>query len=197
MANMTNMNSQTDHSRQKDENTGQAGTDPTVVQRAAAGASAISQQQVRKARRQFDEQIAAQRQRVSGRARTLSRALNGAGGMLEEDELVAQCLHFAGEKIEGVAGYVDEFTPAQVAEDLRNVARERPAWFFGGAFVLGLALGRFARSTAGAFSESEEPRARSARQANRRAPAQGRSTRPEASDVRARSESSTRPGVPR
>jgi hypothetical protein len=49
---------------------------------------------------------------------------------------------------------VDEITTEGAAEDLRGIARERPAWFFGGAFVLGLALGRFARATAGNLAES-------------------------------------------
>jgi hypothetical protein len=124
--------------------------------RAAAGASTVTNQQLRKARASVDEQISSQRERVTGRVRTLSRALKGAGEMLEEDDLVAQCLHFAGDKVNGVASYVEELEPAKAAEDLRGLARDRPAWFFGGAFALGLALGRFARSSTEAGSRDGE-----------------------------------------
>jgi hypothetical protein len=126
----------------------------SAVERAAAGASTLTRQQLRNARERMDERISSQRERVTGRVRSLSRALRSAGGMLEDDDLVAQCLDFASEKVEGVAYYVSEITPDQAAEDLRGIARDRPAWFFGGAFVIGLALGRFARATAGDLSKS-------------------------------------------
>jgi hypothetical protein len=125
----------------------------------------LTKQQLRKTRERVDEQIASQRKRVTGRVRTLGRALKGAGDMLEEDELVSSALHFASDNVETVAGYVEELSPEQVAEDLRDVARNRPAWFFGGAFVLGLALGRFARSSAGNLSASQGAAKPSARRA--------------------------------
>lgn len=103
---------------------------------------------VKKTRERVEDQIYTQRDRVSGGVRTLSRALRGAGGMLDEDELVARGLHYASDKAETVAGYIAELTPSRIASDLRNVSHSQPAWFFGGSFLLGLALGRFARSTA-------------------------------------------------
>jgi hypothetical protein len=133
------------------------------VGRAASTAAGLATKQVEKTRDRFEEQIADQRSRISGRVRSLGRALHGAGEMLEEDDLAAQALHYASEKIDGVAGYVAELSPTRVAEDLRNVAHTRPIWFFGGAFALGLALGRFARSTGGgvqAGGDYERPRAR-------------------------------------
>jgi hypothetical protein len=126
----------------------------STVGRAASTAAGLATKQVEKTRERFEEQIADQRSRISGRVRTLGRALHGAGEMLEEDDLAAQALHYASEKIEGVAGYVEELSPTRVAEDLRSVAHTRPIWFFGGAFALGLALGRFARSTGGSMQSS-------------------------------------------
>jgi hypothetical protein len=149
---MANMTSQTGSTPQDKQDAQNEQNDPSIMARASAGASALTNQQLRKARDRFGEQITSQRERVTGRARTLSRALRGAGEVLEKDDLVAQCLHYAGDKVESVAGYVEELSPENAAEDLREVARDRPALFFGGAFVLGLALGRFARSTAGSLS---------------------------------------------
>ena len=145
---MANMTSQTDEQRRADESSRDDQSDPSTMARVAAGASTLTNQQLRKARASFDEQISSQRERVTGRVRTLGRALKGAGEMLEEDDLVAQCLHYASDKVNGVAGYVEELEPTRAAEDLRDLARDRPALFFGGAFALGLALGRFARSSA-------------------------------------------------
>ncbi|HTU57647.1 MAG TPA: hypothetical protein VMF89_04420, partial [Polyangiales bacterium] len=67
-------------------------------------------------------------------------------------ELVARGLRYASEKVETVAGYVEALTPKRLANDLRGVSHSQPAWFFGGAFVLGLALGRFARTTSASAS---------------------------------------------
>ncbi len=151
MANTTSQTGEPVHERVSPRE-GEGG--PSTLERVAAGASTVTNQQLRKARASVDEEISSQRERVTGRVRTLSRALKGAGEMLEEDDLVAQCLHFASDKVEGVASYVEELEPARAADDLRELARERPAWFFGGAFALGLALGRFARSSAQAVSSS-------------------------------------------
>jgi hypothetical protein len=162
MANMTSQTGEPGHERV---NPQEGGAGPSPLERAAAGASTVSKQQLRKARASVDEEISSQRERVTGRVRTLSRALKGAGEMLEDDDLVAQCLHFASDKVAGAASYVEELEPARAADDLRELARERPAWFFGGAFALGLAIGRFARSSAeavpsGAGGRSPRPSTR-------------------------------------
>lgn len=141
---------------QPDDDSTQDAGDLDAVSRASAGAAALANQQLRRTRERMEEQVEVQRERVTGRVRTLGRALKGASSMLEEDDVVAQCLHFASDKVESVAGYVEGMSTAGAAEDLRAVAKDRPAWFFGGAFVLGLALGRFARSTAGSIAASAE-----------------------------------------
>lgn len=118
-----------------------------TVAKATDLAAGLATKQVQKTRERFDNQVTQQRDQITGRVRTLSRALRGAGQMLEDDDVVAQALHYASEKVEGVAGYVGELNPTRAVEDLRGVARRQPLWFFGGAFVLGMALGRFARAT--------------------------------------------------
>jgi hypothetical protein len=42
---------------------------------------------------------------------------------------------------------VDHATPRTIARDVHRFAQEKPAWFFGGAFLLGLAVGRFVKSS--------------------------------------------------
>ncbi|HKO92857.1 MAG TPA: hypothetical protein VJU61_16995 [Polyangiaceae bacterium] len=117
------------------------------VSKAASLAAGAATRQVTKTRERIEDRISEQREHVTSSVRALSRALRGAGEVLEEDHLAAQALHYASDKIESVAGYVAELSPDRAAEDLRGVARSRPWWFYGGAFTLGLALGRFARSS--------------------------------------------------
>jgi hypothetical protein len=117
--------------------------------RAANLAADVATRQVQKTRERIEDRISDQRAQITGRVRALGRALRGAGEIMEEDELAAHALHYASDKVERVAGYVAEVSPDRVADDLRGVARSRPWWFYGGAFALGLVLGRFARSTEG------------------------------------------------
>lgn len=90
------------------------------------------------------------------RIRRVGAALRWAGeGLKEEDELIAGYAERASERISRMADYVDSSTAEKVMEDAGRIARERPAVFFGGAFLLGLAAGRFLKSSQA--DDSEEP----------------------------------------
>ena len=130
---------------------GEGGSTESQVQGTAAKAANLAAsaatRQVQKTRDRIEDRISEQREQITGRVRALGRALRGAGAVMEEDNLAANALNYASDKIESVAGYVAELSPDRVVDDLRGVARSRPWWFYGGAFALGLALGRFARSS--------------------------------------------------
>jgi hypothetical protein len=51
------------------------------------------------------------------------------------------------EQIESVSSYLDERSLDDVLNDVQNFARRQPAVFLGGAFMLGLMVGRFLRSS--------------------------------------------------
>jgi hypothetical protein len=51
------------------------------------------------------------------------------------------------EQIEGVSSYLDEHSIDDVLSDVQNFARRQPAVFLGGAFMLGIMVGRFLRSS--------------------------------------------------
>jgi hypothetical protein len=105
-------------------------------------------ERLQSARERLDKRLMEQRSSLAQRVRDVSRVLDGGGRMLGDDELGARCLHYASERLDRVASYVEQVEPSTIAEDLRSAARDHPAWFFGSAFTLGLALGRFAHSTA-------------------------------------------------
>jgi hypothetical protein len=51
------------------------------------------------------------------------------------------------EQIEGVSSYLDEHGVEEILTDIQDFARRQPAVFLGGAFMLGLVVGRFLRSS--------------------------------------------------
>lgn len=129
-----------------------------IVARATGDAATRANDSVRKTRARFDEQVSKQREQFTSKVRTLGRALRGAGEMLEEDNVVARGLHYTSDKVTNVADYIAELNPTVVIEDMRDIARRQPWWFFGGTFGLGLLLGRFAKSTSwGGEPSSEQP----------------------------------------
>jgi hypothetical protein len=156
MANMTS-NMEPREQRKPGGNGGQAESGGSETQgqtqgqgtaaKAANLAAGAATRQIQKTRERIEDRITQQREQITDSVRALGRALRGAGEVLDEDELASHALHYASDKIERVAGYVAEINPDRVADDLRGVARSRPWWFYGGAFALGLALGRFARSS--------------------------------------------------
>lgn len=72
---------------------------PSALACAAEGAASVATKGARETRARFDQELARQRSQLSGRARTLGRALRGVGEMPEEDDLVTQVLHFASDKV--------------------------------------------------------------------------------------------------
>ena len=51
------------------------------------------------------------------------------------------------DQIEGVSSYLNDHGVEEVLMDAENLARRQPALFLGGAFMLGLVVGRFLRSS--------------------------------------------------
>jgi DNA anti-recombination protein RmuC len=105
--------------------------------------------------RRAASEVADQRAHLSERIRNLGGALRASGDQLEpSDASIASLLERASDQAERVASYVDRADPSTLASDLTRFARERPAWFYGGAFIAGLALGRFAKASTTSASAS-------------------------------------------
>jgi hypothetical protein len=109
---------------------------------------------VQRTRQRAAAEIADQRALLSGRIRGVGEALKAGAEQLDRDEGVAALFDSASARVERIASYVDEASAQAVASDLSRLARTSPAWFYGGAFLAGLALGRFARAS-GRSVESE------------------------------------------
>jgi hypothetical protein len=83
------------------------------------------------------------------RIRTVATQLRNVSDSLREDDpLASQLAERASRGIEGVAQYVSSTSAQSLIRDTERLARRQPALFFGGAFLLGLAAGRFIKASA-------------------------------------------------
>lgn len=110
-------------------------------------------EKIEETRDQAREGVDRGRQQMADRIRRLGSALRSTSESLKsEDELVAHYAEMASERMDRAAGYMSSADFGTVLHDVENFARRRPAVFFGGAFLIGLAAGRFLKS-----SETREP----------------------------------------
>ena len=104
---------------------------------------------VRDARMQAQSGLEEQRAQIADRIRRLGGVLRAGSETLSTDDPYAQnLLTTAGDRVERLADYVNDLEPGRVVEDLNSFARRHPGMFFGSAFLIGLGLGRFAKSSA-------------------------------------------------
>lgn len=64
-----------------------------------------------------------------------------------QDQKIAQYGNRIADQIEQVSSYLNENGVEDILADAENLARRQPALFLGGAFMLGLVVGRFLRSS--------------------------------------------------
>jgi hypothetical protein len=99
-------------------------------------------------------------QRVTSRVdEQKNRAADGLGGIADvirntgnelrnENETIAQYVEMAGDQMRRFADTIRQRGVADMMDDLNQFARRRPALFLGGAFLVGLGVARFLKSTA-------------------------------------------------
>jgi len=78
---------------------------------------------------------------------------------VEDQRYIADKANDASQRLDSFASYLSSAELGTMLRDTGSLARRNPGWFFGGAFVLGLAAGRFLKGgSAGAGSYSyDEP----------------------------------------
>ena len=80
--------------------------------------------------------------------RRVALQLRHVGEALQsEDEFAARLSQRASGGVDKIANYVHSADVRQLRNDAESFARTRPAVFFGGAFLLGMAVGRFFKSS--------------------------------------------------
>lgn len=81
--------------------------------------------------------------------RVASQVRNVGETLRPDDSFAASLADRASQSIEGIARYVGATDARSFVHDAEQLARRQPAAFFGGAFLLGLAAGRFLKSSGG------------------------------------------------
>jgi hypothetical protein len=84
------------------------------------------------------------KEKLSSRVRRVGTAIHSAGDQIRgEDESWARYADQVSERFERAADYLRATDPRQAVRDVERFARREPALFFGGAFLVGLAVSRF------------------------------------------------------
>jgi hypothetical protein len=121
---------------------------PERTQEAAERAGHAAIEKVEAVRDRTRDGINQGKQQVADRIRRLGSALRSASDSLrEDDKVVARYADYVSETMDKAAGYVGSADITRTVQDVERFARRQPALFFGGAFLLGLAAGRFLKSS--------------------------------------------------
>lgn len=108
------------------------------------------------------------------RIRRVASQVRSAGETLRpNDSFAASLAERASQSMEGIARYVASADARSFVQDAEQLARRQPAAFFGGAFLLGLAAGRFLKSSGGGNVAQLGPEGARSSQPARQQPAGG------------------------
>jgi hypothetical protein len=87
--------------------------------------------------------------RIAEQLSAVAHAIDSAANRLEQDQqqgLSRRVKRYV-QKVEDVSRQVREKSPRELKDDADRLARQKPAWFLGGAFLLGLLSARFLKSS--------------------------------------------------
>jgi len=109
-------------------------------------------------REQANSQAVAQRDRATDTLRTLSDELrsmvNGEGG---QSGMATSAARQISERMEDLAGYLEQREPGDLVNEVRSFARQRPGAFLAGAVIAGVVAGRmFKGATADSTSTGRQ-----------------------------------------
>jgi hypothetical protein len=118
-----------------------------IASRSQEAADQVKEAVVGQVTRARDGALHAQ-EHASDRIRRVANQLRAMGGSLREDDpLLAGFAERVGDGVDSVAGYVSDVTPRRIIQDTERIARRQPALFYGAALLVGLAAGRFIKSS--------------------------------------------------
>lgn len=89
------------------------------------------------------------RSKVTEQFTAVAHAIDSAASTLEQKQqsgLSRKVKQYV-RKAENASEYLRDKSPQELKQDAENFAREKPAWFLGGAFLLGLLGARFLKSS--------------------------------------------------
>jgi hypothetical protein len=112
-----------------------------------------AREQLREAGRAAKDKAASyaegEKSRVSHQLEEFATAVEKAGDQLRKDDhtLSAELLSRTGDSLSAFSRSMGEASLPEIADSVRRFGRESPTAFIGGAVLVGLAIGRFARAS--------------------------------------------------
>src|SRR4051812_14275038 len=130
-----------------------AGEARGVASEAAQQARGVVDDAMTQVRGQLDDQGRQQKDRLAGSLATfsddLSRMAQGGSG------LAGQLVREAADRTRTLSSHLDRHEPAELLDDVRRFARQRPGAFLLGALAAGVVVGRLVRGTKDAVEAAE------------------------------------------
>lgn len=136
----------------------------TVTHEAASVARETAQQAKKlalQARDELQEQAGTQQQRIAAGLRTVGDELSTMSTATDSSGIASGIASSVGERVDGVAEWLERREPADVMHEVADFARARPIVFIGLAAVVGVLAGRLTRSLATSDEPSPTTAARS------------------------------------
>lgn len=120
--------------------------DSGVVDQAKQKASSLMDQ----AQQQVTPQVEAQKDRAAGQVSAVANAMRSTSSNLRNSEasFLAEYADRGAEQVEQFARYLRNADLGDLMGDAERIARQQPALFVGGAFLLGVFAARFLKSSA-------------------------------------------------
>jgi hypothetical protein len=114
---------------------------PKGVQKATAATERVAE----RAQSTFENA----KERVREQLGAVSRAFTRATEQLDQDQqsALSRRVRQYVQKTDDASRYLQDKSPREMKDDLESLARQRPAWVLGGAFLLGLLGARFLKSS--------------------------------------------------
>lgn len=87
--------------------------------------------------------------RIAEQLSAVAQAIDSAANTLQQKQQsgLSQRIRQYVRKVEDVSQQVREKSPSELKDEVDRIARGKPAWFLGGAFLLGLLSARFLKSS--------------------------------------------------
>lgn len=118
----------------------------------AGEAKAHARNLVGEAQGQLDEQTRTQRDRLVGTLQSFSDDLEKMAGSGDTPGLASEVARQVADRTRSLGQHLDGREPADLLDDVRRFARQRPGTFLLGALAAGVAVGRLARGAKDASS---------------------------------------------
>ena len=121
----------------------------STTERATQAASSAAAGLMSKVRETATSQVSAGKDRAADRLGSVADAVKQAGDQLRgQNATIASYVDMAVDQLQHLSTRLREKDPGEFLDDLEQFARQRPGVFVGTAFVLGLGLARFMKSSA-------------------------------------------------